>query len=231
MSTTLGEAAAASVGVEVRAGDGGTDGNLGKAPRVVTRRRRARSRSRSWSPQRAGMHGRQGSFRGENRRGGYSRRDNGGRGPYNSPRGRRNSHDDGMTMDQRAEKLAKEELTRSLRTVCVSQLQIKTTRADLAKFFRSVCGVNHVELLRDRATDRPKGIAYVEVKTVEDIARALTLDGMRFIFRNGHKGFPIKVTFSEAEKNYARSVEKLHRQLHDRAIQREERMQARVLRL
>ena len=118
-----------------------------------------------------------------------------------------------LSAEEIAEKRAKEALTKAMRTVFVSQLQIKTTKRDLTKYFRSVCDVRGVELMRDRRTGRSLGIAYIEVATMEDVPKALALNARPFVFRDGHKGFPIVVKQSQAELNYSRMVEKEHKEI------------------
>ena len=119
-----------------------------------------------------------------------------------------NNSEDGLTEDQKVHKRELEKLTRDARTVFVSQLQVKVTEKDLKKFFQAVCNVKDVVLIRDRFTNRSKGFGYVEVKTLEDVPKALMLTGQRFIFRNGKQGFPISVKASEAEKNFTHQLEK-----------------------
>lgn len=81
---------------------------------------------------------------------------------------------------------------RDARTVSVTQLQIRAGERDVRKFFASVCSVEDVQLLYDRR-GHSKGVAYVELKTLEDRDRALLLSGKPFIFRDGRQGFPCVV--------------------------------------
>ena len=69
-----------------------------------------------------------------------------------------------------------------------------------------------VQLIRDRHTGRHKGFAYVELKTLEDVPRAMQLNGQRFQFRPGSSkmkaGFPILIKPSEAQKNFVHQQER-----------------------
>jgi len=90
---------------------------------------------------------------------------------------------------------------------------MKAEEKDIKKFFSAVCKVKSVNVLRDRNNRRSKGIAYVELKTIEDIPLALMLSNQNFIFRNGKKGFPVVVKASEAEKNFTHKMQKREQQL------------------
>lgn len=102
------------------------------------------------------------------------------------------------------------ELTRDVRTVFVSQLQVKCTEKDVKRFFEKVgkVKVNDVQLICDKYTGRSKGFGYVELKTLEDVPKALVLNGQPFRFRKGKLGFPVAIKASEAEKNFAHNAEK-----------------------
>ena len=85
------------------------------------------------------------------------------------------------------------------RTVFVQQLVQRTTERDLKKFFRKQeLKVNEVILLRDKRTGRHKGCAYVEMRRMEDVPKAVALSNQVPSFQR----FPILVKASEAEKNY-----------------------------
>jgi len=94
-----------------------------------------------------------------------------------------------------------EERTRDQRTVFVSQLQVKCNRKDIRHFMEKAGKVNEVTLITDKITGRSKGFAYVEMRTLTDVPKALALDGEKFEFRNGKVGFAVKIKASEAEKN------------------------------
>lgn len=102
------------------------------------------------------------------------------------------------------------ELTRDVRTVFVSQLQVKCTEKDVKRFFEKVgkVKVNDVQLICDKHTGRSKGFGYVELKALEDVPKALSLNGQPFRFRKGKLGFPVAIKASEAEKNFAHNAEK-----------------------
>lgn len=96
--------------------------------------------------------------------------------------------------DKQAELYSKDQ-----RTVFVQQLVQRTTERDLKKFFRKKeLKVNEVILLRDKRTGRHKGSAYVEMRRMEDVPKAVTLSNQVPSFQR----FPILVKASEAEKNY-----------------------------
>lgn len=86
------------------------------------------------------------------------------------------------------------------RTIFVTQLVMRTTSRDIRRFFRRTvqAKVNDVELLQDKVTGKHKGCAYVEMKTMEDVSKALNVSGQPPDFQR----FPILVKPSEAEKNY-----------------------------
>jgi len=117
--------------------------------------------------------------------------------------------EDGLNEEELKRKHDMEELTRDARTVVVTQLQVKTEEKDIQKFFQSVAKVKNVSILRDRFSGKSKGIAYVELKTLQDRDTALELSGKPFVFRNGKEGFPIMVKQSEAEKNFAHRQQKV----------------------
>ncbi len=129
----------------------------------------------------------------------------------NRSRSRSNSSIDSET-DMKYEDVKKkreiENLTRDARTVFVTQLQAKATQTDLKKFFKTVCKVKDVVMLLDKRTGRSKGSAYVEVASLDDVPKALMLDNIPFVFRDGGIGFPIRVKASEAEKNFTHQLEK-----------------------
>lgn len=82
----------------------------------------------------------------------------------------------------------------------VNQLVMRTTAKDIRRYFRRKVGakVNDVSLIRDRRTGKHKGFAYVEMKSMEDVNKALRVSGEPPDFQR----FPILVKTSEAEKNY-----------------------------
>ena len=85
------------------------------------------------------------------------------------------------------------------RTVFVQQLVQRTTERDLQKYFKKQgLKVNEVILLRDKRSGRHKGCAYVEMKRMDDVHKAVSLSQQVPTFQR----FPILVKASEAEKNY-----------------------------
>lgn len=96
---------------------------------------------------------------------------------------------------------AENALTKDQRTVLVSQLVMKADDYDIRRYFKRKVGVkvNDVILLRDKRTGRHKGIAYVELGSLEDVDTALEVSGKTPDFQR----FPILVKRTEAEKNVA----------------------------
>mgnify|MGYP000250283607 CR=1 FL=1 len=96
------------------------------------------------------------------------------------------------------------ELTRDVRTLFVSEIQIKCRKKDLKRFFEKTGGVkvNDIQLIVDEKTGRSKGLAYVELRNLDDLPKALALNGRQFVWKSGKLGFPITIRASEAEKNY-----------------------------
>lgn len=91
------------------------------------------------------------------------------------------------------------------RTVFVNQLTQKTTKRDLEKWFQSQgLKTNEIILLRDRITHKHKGLAYVELKHMADVAKACNLSGQKPEFQR----FPILIKASESEKNYVAAAPK-----------------------
>mmetsp|Transcript_11274 Transcript_11274/g.21513 ORF Transcript_11274/g.21513 Transcript_11274/m.21513 type:complete len:647 (+) Transcript_11274:141-2081(+) len=89
------------------------------------------------------------------------------------------------------------------RTVFVQQLVQRTTEKDIKRFFKTEeLKVNEVILLRDKRTGRHKGCAYVEMRRMEDVPKAVALSNQVPSFQR----FPILVKASEAEKNYLSQV-------------------------
>jgi RNA-binding protein 39 len=90
------------------------------------------------------------------------------------------------------------EYSKDQRTVFVTQLVMRTTVKDLSKFFKHHgIKANEIELLRDRRTGQHKGSAYVELKRMIDVKKALDLSGQAPTFQR----FPILIKESEAERN------------------------------
>lgn len=77
---------------------------------------------------------------------------------------------------------------------------MRTTAKEVRHYFRRKVGakVKDVSFLEDKRTGKHKGCAYVELKTMEDVGKALGASGQPPDFQR----FPILVKPSEAEKNY-----------------------------
>ena len=90
------------------------------------------------------------------------------------------------------------EYSKDQRTIFVTQLVMRTTVKDLSKFFKHHgIKVNDIELLRDRRSGQHKGSAYVEMKRMIDVKKAVELSGQAPTFQR----FPILIKESEAERN------------------------------
>ena len=78
---------------------------------------------------------------------------------------------------------------------------MKADDYDIRRYFKRKVGVkvNDVILLRDKRTGRHKGIAYVELGSLENVDTALKVSGKTPDFQR----FPILVKRTEAEKNIA----------------------------
>lgn len=90
------------------------------------------------------------------------------------------------------------------RTVFVSQLVMRATERDIRKYLSSKSiPVNEIEFMRDkRMRNKHKGCAYVELRRMEDVAKAVGLSGQPPNFQR----FPLLIKASEAEKNYVASA-------------------------
>lgn len=107
-------------------------------------------------------------------------------------------------------------LTKDQRTVFVSQLVMRATDSDLRRYFRKTvgCKLNEIEMLRDKRTGRHKGCAYIEMRSMDDVARAVAVNGAAPDFQK----FPILVKASEAEKNYVVPKETLTASMMGRTV-------------
>ena len=109
-----------------------------------------------------------------------------------------------INKEEEARRREIENLTKDQRTVFVSQLTAKTNEGTLRDFFEQIGPVNNVIMLRDKATGRHKGFAYVELRDLESIENCLLFNNVVPDFQK----FPILVKASEAEKNFLASKEK-----------------------
>jgi RNA-binding protein 39 len=163
-------------------------------------RRIKRSRSRSEDRRRHhNKHRRRGGSRGRRRSRSPSVSDSSMSGSSSSDSS--SSSEESDAEDERKNSNAAEDtFTKDQRTVFVNQLVMRTTSKDIRRYFRRKVGakVNEVILLKDRRTGKHKGCAYVEMKSMEDVGKALNVSGQPPDFQR----FPILVKPSEAEKNY-----------------------------
>ncbi|KAI9903237.1 hypothetical protein N3K66_002589 [Trichothecium roseum] len=91
---------------------------------------------------------------------------------------------------------------RDRRTVFVQQLAARLRTRELKEFFEKVGPVNEAQIVKDRISQRSKGVGYVEFRSEESVALALQLTGQKLL------GIPVIVQVTEAEKNrQARNTE------------------------
>lgn len=149
------------------------------------RSRAGRSRSRSRSPTRYYRP------RGDDRRDrddrGYRRREDDRGDHYRD--GRHSSPREPPTPPQ----LTEDE--RDRRTVFVQQLAARLRTRELKEFFEKVGPVSEAQIVKDRVSNRSKGVGYVEFKNEESVTAALQLTGQKLL------GIPVIVQLTEAEKN------------------------------
>ncbi|CAK7203289.1 Phosphatidylinositol-3-phosphatase SAC1 [Sporothrix eucalyptigena] len=84
---------------------------------------------------------------------------------------------------------------RDRRTVFVQQLAARLRTRELKEFFEKAGPVAEAQIVKDRVSNRSKGVGYVEFKSEETIAAALQLTGQKLL------GIPVIVQVTEAEKN------------------------------
>jgi RNA-binding protein 39 len=95
------------------------------------------------------------------------------------------------------------ELDRATRTVFVSNLHIKVNEKDLFILFSQKAGkVTDIYIICDRQANKSKGLAYVELETIESMALALGISGLELY------GQSIQVKPSEMEKNVQWTLQK-----------------------
>ena len=91
---------------------------------------------------------------------------------------------------------------RDRRTVFVQQLAARLRTYQLVDFFSQVGPVKEAQIVKDRVSNRSKGVGYVEFKSEESVEKALQLTGQKLL------GIPIIAQLTEAEKNrQARNTE------------------------
>ncbi|TPX09980.1 uncharacterized protein E0L32_008827 [Thyridium curvatum] len=182
-----------------------------RTPRSDTGSHRSRRRSRSRD------HGGRHSRRHRGADGDYYRNGRGGRSRsrspnrYYRPRDSRRDRDDdrssrrGRDDDRRrggntprsrdASPPPLTEDERDRRTVFVQQLAARLRTRELKEFFEKVGPVAEAQIVKDRVSNRSKGVGYVEFKTEESVQAALQLTGQKLL------GIPVIVQLTEAEKN------------------------------
>ncbi|KAK3344118.1 hypothetical protein B0T25DRAFT_522122 [Lasiosphaeria hispida] len=84
---------------------------------------------------------------------------------------------------------------RDRRTVFVQQLAARLRTRELKEFFEKVGPVAEAQIVKDRVSNRSKGVGYVEFKNEESVTAALQLTGQKLL------GIPVIVQPTEAEKN------------------------------
>ncbi|KAK5662839.1 hypothetical protein OQA88_6250 [Cercophora sp. LCS_1] len=84
---------------------------------------------------------------------------------------------------------------RDRRTVFVQQLAARLRTRELKEFFEKVGPVAEAQIVKDRVSNRSKGVGYVEFKNEESVTTALQLTGQKLL------GIPVIVQLTEAEKN------------------------------
>jgi RNA-binding protein 39 len=91
---------------------------------------------------------------------------------------------------------------RDRRTVFVQQLAARLRTQQLIDFFSQVGPVKEAQIVKDRVSNRSKGVGYVEFRSEESVEKALQLTGQKLL------GIPIIAQLTEAEKNrQARNTE------------------------
>ncbi|CAM1503946.1 Fc.00g015370.m01.CDS01 [Cosmosporella sp. VM-42] len=145
--------------------------------------RGGRSRSRSRSPYR--------HYRPREDRDHRDRRDRGDRQPREY--GRVRDEDRRDSKREATPQLTEDE--RDRRTVFVQQLAARLRTRELKEFFEKVGPVNEAQIVKDRISQRSKGVGYVEFKNEESVTQALQLTGQKLL------GIPVIVQLTEAEKN------------------------------
>ncbi|OQN96023.1 hypothetical protein B0A48_18014 [Cryoendolithus antarcticus] len=91
---------------------------------------------------------------------------------------------------------------RDRRTVFVQQLAARLRTKELIQFFEQVGPVKEAQIVKDRVSNRSKGVGYVEFRQEESVEKAIGLTGQKLL------GIPIIAQLTEAEKNrQARTTE------------------------
>ncbi|KAJ9133538.1 RNA-binding protein rsd1 [Pleurostoma richardsiae] len=75
------------------------------------------------------------------------------------------------------------------------QLAARLRTRELKEFFEKVGPVTEAQIVKDRVSNRSKGVGYVEFKNEDSVTAALQLTGQKLL------GIPVIVQLTEAEKN------------------------------
>ncbi|KAM7217180.1 hypothetical protein V8F06_007471 [Rhypophila decipiens] len=84
---------------------------------------------------------------------------------------------------------------RDRKTVFVQQLAARLRTKELKAFFEKAGPVFEAQIVKDRVSNRSKGVGYVEFESEESVPKALQLTGTQLL------GIPVIVQMTEAEKN------------------------------
>ncbi|GAM91643.1 hypothetical protein ANO11243_096950 [Dothideomycetidae sp. 11243] len=123
------------------------------------------------------------------------RSDPGWNGRSGKDHARRYDHKDGSAGGKRNATPEPTDDERDRRTVFCQQLAAAIRTRDLERFFAPCGTVIEAQIVRDRVSNRSKGIAYVEFKDESSVEEALNLTGHQLL------KIPIIVQRTEAEKN------------------------------
>lgn len=89
----------------------------------------------------------------------------------------------------------RDDLERDRKTVFVQQLAARLRTRQLREFFERAGTVYEASIVKDKITNRSKGVAYVEFEDRASVAKAINMTGEKLL------GIPVIVQYTEAEKN------------------------------
>lgn len=89
----------------------------------------------------------------------------------------------------------RDDLDRDRKTVFVQQLAARLRTRQLREFFERAGPVYEASIVKDKITNRSKGVAYVEFEDRASVAKAINMTGEKLL------GIPVIVQYTEAEKN------------------------------
>ncbi|KAF1986316.1 splicing factor, CC1-like protein [Aulographum hederae CBS 113979] len=84
---------------------------------------------------------------------------------------------------------------RDKRTVFVEQLAARLRTREMTKFFEKAGDIKECQIVKDRVSNRSKGVGYVEYRSIESLPKAIALTGQRLL------GLPVIVSAIEASRN------------------------------